>query len=342
MELRDYIIRRLFLLIPVLLGITLLIFACMMLFSPTQRAALYATSPRELNNIEAIIRQYNLNAPVHVQYINWMKSLLSGNLGWSKTAGAPVLAALIDRFPATLELTFVAAPMIILPGIYLGTIAAVNKDKLIDQFSRVLAIGGWSLPTFWLALVFVLLLVRLVPIFPTGRVSTSAHLYIIRPIFETYTGMYTIDGLLNGELWIAINAFWHLILPAVTLSVVSMAALMRVMRSSMLEELRAKYVTTARAKGLDEKTINKKHARRNALISPVTVATWMVAILINGVAVVEIVFSYPGVGNLFITAATQLDIPMVLGFALFNGIVIVGFNLLADILYAYLDPRISY
>ncbi|OKY77767.1 MAG: ABC-type dipeptide/oligopeptide/nickel transport system, permease component [Candidatus Methanohalarchaeum thermophilum] len=339
MDLRDYIIRRLLLLIPVLFGITLLIFAVLMLFSPSQRAAVYATSPKALKNIDVIIQKYGLNEPIYVQYFTWLKQVLSGNLGFSQIASRPVLEAILDKLPATFELALFSAPLILIPGFYLGTVAATHKDKLVDQFSRVLAIVGWSLPTFWLGLI---LLMFFSGILPTGRLSNQAVLLKQSEAFTVYTGMNTVDALLNGKFWMFFDAVQHLILPAVTLAVVSMAALMRIMRSSMLEELRAKYVTTARAKGLKEETVINKHARRNALISPVTTATWMVALLFNGVAVVEIIFNYKGIGWLFIRSAQQLDIATVLGFSLFNGLIIMLFNLLADILYAYLDPRINY
>ncbi|MEM4417696.1 MAG: ABC transporter permease, partial [Nitrososphaerota archaeon] len=246
---------------------SVLIFAVVQLFSPIERAALFIRSEREAGNVAGIIRKYGLDQPIHIQYITWLSEVLMGNLGWSKVVSRPVLDALVTFLPATAELTLFAAPITILLGIYLGKKAAVHKDRLIDHLTRSLAIVGWSMPTFWLAIMLLAIFYGyLGGLFPPDRLGVEASVYIQSGGFVRFTGMNTIDALLNGQLWIFVDALRHLVLPTLTLVVVQVALLMRVMRSSMLEALSQGYVVAARAKGLDEKTVINKHAGRNAMI----------------------------------------------------------------------------
>lgn len=341
MDLRSYILRRILLLFPVLIGITALIFATLQLFSPAERAALFVRSEREAMDIPGIIKKYGLDQPIHAQYFTWLSEVLRGNLGWSKVVSMPVMEALLTFIPPTLELTIYAAPLTILLGIYLGKKSAVHRDQMIDHATRVVAIVGWSMPTFWLAIMLLAIFYGYFGgLFPPERLSTEASIYIQSSGFVRYTRINTIDALLNGQLWIFVDALRHLVLPVATLVIVQVALLMRVMRSSMLEALGQGYIITAKAKGLDEKTVIDKHAARNALIPVVTLSGLLVASMLNGVVITETVFNYKGVGWWFVRAASQLDIPAVLGFSLFAGVLFVLTNLIVDILYAYIDPRI--
>ncbi len=341
MEMKAYIIRRLLLLFIVLLGVSVLVFAILSLFSPAQRASVFITDVKQLRDIQEIIKKHGLDAPIHVQYYNWMKALLRGDLGWSKTAQKPVLEALFYFLPTTAELALFSAPLIILIGIWLGSASAVHQDKVIDHTTRTLAIIGWSLPTFWFGLMLLMIFYGYFRgLLPPEALGIKASLYVNSAEFSRYTRINTIDALLNGQVWILLDALRHLILPIITLTVVSCALVMRIMRSSMLEALGGGYITTARAKGADEATVVKKHARRNALIPVITVSGWLIAGLVNGVVITETIFNRKGLGWWWARAAIQLDIPAVLCAVLFNGILFVVTNLVVDLLYVYIDPRV--
>ncbi|MCD6420969.1 MAG: ABC transporter permease [Thaumarchaeota archaeon] len=337
---RSYLIRRIILIAPVLLGVTFLIFAITQLFDPYMRASLYIREPRQAKNIESIIRKYGLDQPFYIQYFRWLDQVLRGNLGWSQSAHMPVLKALITYFPATAELALYAIPLTLIAGIFLGKIAAVKKDTAADHATRVMAIIGWSLPSFWLGIVLLAIFYGGLGIFAPGRLSVWAENLVLSGKFRTYTGLYTIDAILNLNWPVFLDALSHLVLPVTTLVIINVAILMRVMRSSMLEQLNKTYVIAARARGLDEKTVINKHATKNALIPVITLSGLLTAGMLSGMVITETVFEVKGVGYFAAHAATQLDIPAVLGFALFAGILFVIANLIVDILYAYIDPRI--
>ena len=347
MGLGSYIIRRLLLLIPTLIGVTLLIFAVSQMIDPAIRAMLYVTSDKQLAKIDDVIIKYGLNDPFYVQYFRWMNELLHGNLGYSKTGRGAVLECILSRIPATVEITLYSAPVIILVGIYLGVLSAVHKDKVIDQITRALSIIGWSLPSFWLGIMllsFSFAATRNIGLpgglFPSGRLDLNTQSIVNSASFVKYTGLVTIDGLLNGNIWVTLDGLRHLVLPVVTLTTIQIALIVRVMRSSMLEALGKGYIISARAKGLAKKTVINKHARRNALIPVVTLSGLLIAGMVTGVIITETVFAFPGIGRFAADAALQLDLPAVLGFGLLTGIVFVVANLIVDILYAYIDPRI--
>jgi len=327
--------------IPTLIGVSLLIFAVMQFFSPMQRVSLYVQEqPKGITSVEEIMDKYGLNDPIYVQYYRWVTEVLRGNLGWSRTINYPVTKALSERLPATAEIAIFSAPIIILVGIYLGVKSAVHRDKLVDHATRILSIFGWSLPTFWFGLILISIFSVGLGWFPTGRLGAEANVFVHSGKFVRYTGMNTIDALLNGQLWIFIDALRHLVLPVITLVVVIIALIIRVMRSSMLETLNKAYITTARAKGLDKNEVINKHARRNALIPVVTISGMLVAGMLTGLVIVEYIFNIHGIGEFAANAALNLDAPAILGFAMFTGVIYVTANLIVDILYAYIDPRI--
>ncbi len=337
-----YITRRSLLLIFVLFGVSVLIFGILMTFSPERRAATFVTSPQQAKDIPRIIKQFGLDDPFHIQYVRWIKEVFKGNLGWSLVASRPVSEAFWNYFPVTLEMNLLAAPIVIIFGIWLGTLSGIHRDTWIDHSTRIMAIIGWSLPTFLFALVLLMVFYGYFQIFSPGVISDQLTMFILDnpDSFKRYTGLYTVDGILNGRLDISLNALSHLVLPVLTYVIVVVALNMRVMRSGMIEELSKEYVITAIAKGADKKTVYIKHARRNALLPVITVAGQLVAYSMEGSVAVEVVFNRHGIGWWLAESAVQLDIPVLMCICLFMAVVFVITNLTLDILYAYIDPRI--
>jgi peptide/nickel transport system permease protein len=231
---------------------------------------------------------------------------------------------------------------VIIFGIWLGSVSGIHRDTWLDHSTRIFAIVGWSLPTFLFALILLMIFYGYFQIFSPGVISDVYTLFIIDnpDQFIRYTGLYTIDGILNGRPEIALDAFNHLVLPIITYVIVVVALNMRVMRSGIIEELSKDYVLTARAKGADARTVNYRHARRNALLPVVTVAGQLVALSMEGSIAVEVVYSRHGIGWWLAESATQLDMPVLMCICLFMGVVFVITNLTLDILYAVIDPRI--
>lgn len=348
-----YIIRRLLILPIILLGVTLLIFAMLQVLGPVERSALYVRDvPKNERQVEAIIKRYGLDQPVHIQYWNWLVGItdgatgervggvLRGDLGYSRTGREDVIDVLIRRLPATLELALWSMVPVIGFGIWLGVKSALNHNKPFDQVARIFAIIGWSFPTFVFALLMLLVFYAKLDWFQPGRLSTAFSQEVIKPGFTQYTHLMTIDSLLNLRPDIFIDALRHLIMPVTTLMVIEVALLLKITRSSMLEEMRQDYVTTARAKGLPEKMVTNRHIRRNALIPVITVAGLTLAGLMGGVVITETVFDYPGIGSWAAQAAASLDVLSMLGYALFSAVLLVAANLIVDVLYAVLDPRV--
>ena len=338
----NFIIRRLLLLIIVLLGVTWVVFGILMTFSPERRAAAYISSPQQAKDIPKIVEKYGLNDPFYVQYARWISQIARGNLGWSLVASSTVLKAFKRYLPPTLELTLLAAPLTVLAGVWFGSLAGTHRDTWIDHTSRIVSIVGWSMPTFLLALLLMMIFYGYLDLFPPGIVSNEVGMYIIdhADTFTRYTGMYTVDGILNGQLWITFDALWHLVLPVVTEVIVLFALLVRTMRSGMIEALSQDYIITAKAKGASRNIINNKHARRNAMIPVMTISGVLIAGLMTGAITVEVVFNRQGLGWWLAGSATQLDIPALLSVCLFIGFIFVIANLIVDILYAFVDPRI--
>jgi dipeptide transport system permease protein len=339
MGMREYIIRRILLFIPILIGATVLIFAVTQLFSPIARVSLYV-DPTKVRDWDAVVEKYGLNDPAYIQYFRWITQILQGNLGYSKQVRMPVLQALFMYFPTTLELVLYSAPITIFLGIYLGVKSAVHKDKMVDHGTRVLAIIGWSLPSFWLAILLLSIFYGGFGVCGPGRLGLEAQRSVLSDTFISYTGLNSIDGLLNGQLWITLDALEHLVLPVLELTIIQIALIIRVMRSSMLEELNKGYILTARAKGLSKNEVINKHARKNALIPIATISGMLVAGMLTGVVITETVFNLKGIGYWAANSALHMDMPFVLGFAIFTAVLYVSANLIVDIMYAYLDPRI--
>jgi peptide/nickel transport system permease protein len=336
-----FIIRRLLAVPFVMLGLSIMVFAMLLFLNPVERATLYVTSiPRTPEGLQAVIEKYGLNQPIYVQYWNWLDGVLHGNLGYSTTAQMPVLKAIGTFFPATLELVIWSAVPIVVVGIWFGIQAAVHKDTLIDHSARLFSIVGYSFPTFVFGLLVLMLFYAKLQWFPPGRLSDWADAIVHSPSFSNYTGMYSFDALLNLRFDIFIDSLRHLILPVLTLAYVSWALLLRVTRSSMLEVINQDYIRTARSKGLSEHLVINKHARPNAMIPVVTIGGLLLIGLLNGVVITETVFNYHGMGYFLAAAALRFDAISVLGVTIFDGALLVFGNLIMDVLYSFLDPRI--
>lgn len=339
----SYIIRRILLLPVILFGVTFLIFCVFSLLSPMERLATYVRDPNILKSpqsAERLIAKYHLNEPFPLGYINWLGRMAHFDLGWSQSANQPVIDAIKQRFPATLELVLYSIIPVILVGIWLGVISAVHHNDMLDQAIRVTAIIGWSLPTFIFGLFVLFIFYGILGWFPPGRLSAWAQDIIYTGNFNSYTHLITIDALLNGNIPIFLDALRHLIAPIITLSYISWAFLLRITRSSMLDTLRKDYIRTARAKGVDEHTVIHLHAKRNALIPVITIAGMMIIGMLGGVMITETVFTFPGLGFWAAQSAQQLDYGTVISFALlFSTIMVIG-NLVVDLSYALIDPRV--
>jgi peptide/nickel transport system permease protein len=222
----------------------------------------------------------------------------------------------------------------------MGVAAAVKHNKWQDQGLRVFSVVGYSFPSFVFGLLVLMLFYARLQWFPPGRLSDWANIVVQSPSFTQYTGLMTVDALLNARLDVFFDALRHMVLPILTLSYISWALLLKVTRSSMLDSLRQDYVTTARAKGLDEKAVVNRHARRNAMIPVITVAGFTIVGLLNGVIITETIFNFPGIGSIAAQAAANLDVLTVLGFTLFTGLILLLGNLVVDIMYAVTDPRV--
>lgn len=349
----NYIIRRILIMPLILFGVTALIFGMLFFLSPEERSALYVRDiPHNERAMDAIIKRYGLDDPIHIQYWHWLVGkydpisgqtvggILRGDFGYSRSASQPVVDLLKRRFPATVELALYTILPIIGIGVYLGIAAAVNHNKFIDQAARVFAILGHSLPSFIFALLALMVFYAQLQWFPPGRISDWANAVINSSQWNNYTYLLTIDALLNGRVDIFLDALRHLILPVTVLSTISWATYLRVTRSSMLETLRQEYVVTARAKGLKEKDVIQGHARPNALIPVATLGGFTVAGLLGGAVLTETVFNFPGIGQAAGEAAAQLDVIAVLSFTLLSGLILILANLVVDVMYAFLDPRV--
>lgn len=330
-----YIIRKLLLLIPVLFGVTLATFMVMHLFTtdPTEIIlGQHATTQR----VEALREELGLNKPIHVQFGDYLVSTLHGDLGKSVITKTSITDELMKRFPATVELALAAIFIATIMGILFGVISAVRQNSIYDYGTMVAALLGVSMPIFWLGLMMIILFSVILGWLPaSGRIGIG-----MQP--ETITGLYLVDALLTGDIGAFVNAFEHLIMPALALGSYSTAIIARMTRATMLETIRQDYIRTARAKGLAEKVVILKHALRNALIPVVTVIGLQMGALLGGAVLTETVFSWPGIGSYLVEGIMVSDYPRVQGAVLLVGTIFVLVNLLVDVLYSYLDPRIQH
>jgi ABC-type dipeptide/oligopeptide/nickel transport system permease component len=343
-----YTIRRVLGLIPVVFGISLVVFLLIRLI-PGDPALLILGEHSTPAQRQQLREQLGLNramfvdlsgqrSPFDTQYISFMSDLLRGDLGDSIVHKRPVLTEFRERFPATIELTVAALLIAVLLGISLGIVAAIRRGTFIDAIMLVIALLGVSIPIFWLGLMFQYFFavnLRILPISLRLDVDLSRG-------FQFITGLYTVDGLLRGRPGITLNALKHLIMPSFVLATVPLAIIARMTRSALLEVLGQDYIRTAWAKGLRNRVVIIRHALRNALLPVVTVVGLQLGLLLSGAILTETVFAWPGVGTWLLEAIQGRDYPIVQGGVIFVALIFVFVNLIVDLSYAFLDPRIHY
>lgn len=332
-----YILTRLLNLIPVLVGITLLVFLFLHLI-PGDPAQILAGQRATPETVEAIRNQLGLNQPLPIQYFLFLGNLLRFNLGYSIISGTSIIQEIATRWPATFELSVVAIVMALILGIPAGVLAAVRKNSAIDNLTMSGSLLGVSMPVFWLGLLLIYLFAVNLRWLPPGlRISQEAALS-----FKSITGFYVLDALLQLNWNVFTDVLAHLILPGLTLSTIPLASIARITRSAMLEVLSQDYIRTARAKGVLERWVIFKHALNNALLPVVTIIGLQFGTLLGGAILTETIFSWPGIGSWIYEGILNRDYPVVQGGIIFVSISFVLINLLVDISYAFLDPRIQY
>jgi len=343
----QYIFRRLLILPIIVLLVTAILFLMILQLPIEQRAMVYVPSANpHLTEvqfqalIERTIERYGLHKPFVVQYVNWVKNLFQGNLGYSPSSRQPVTEALMQRLPATIELVVFALVPAVVVALIGGSLAARFKSHVSDVIIRGAAFVGWALPPFIFGLMAMNILYAWMGWFPPERLSIWATPIVQAETFKMYTGMYTIDALLNGNLEIFVDAIRHLVLPGLTLSIVAWALLTRVMRDSLLEELHRDYITTARAKGLRERKIISVHARHNAILPVISTTGTAMSVFLGTIVVAETLFNFNGIGHWAAMAILFSDVPAAVGFTLFSAVAVVLSSLAADVLYAIVDPRV--
>jgi peptide/nickel transport system permease protein len=331
----QYIARRLIALIPVLIGVSILVFSLIRMIPGDPVTVMLGERARPAD-IERVREEMGFNRPIHIQYLEWMRRILRGDLGTSIINRTAVADELRQRLPATIEIVIVSMIIGVTAGVSIGIISAIKRNSWIDVVSMFGALIGVSMPIYWLALVLIYALAVNQKIFPP-----SARLDAALTVTRT-TGFMLVDTLLMGDFKLFLNALWHLLLPATVLSTTIMPILARMTRSSMLEVLRQDYVRTARAKGLRERAVIISHALKNALLPVVTVVGLQLGGLLGGALLTETIFSWPGMGLWTYRAILSRDYPIVQGAVLVSASIYVFVNLIVDISYAYLDPRIHY
>lgn len=332
----SYLIRRLFFVIFVVWGVTFATFFIAQVVPADPALAALGDNARE-DQIQAFREKNGLNKPAAVQYAVYMNKLLHGDLGQSLRTSRPVMDDLKEFFPATIELSFTAFFISMLIGIPAGVVAALTQNRLPDSLVRILALLAGSMPVFFLGILALEIFHRQWGLFPgPGRLDP----YLLTP--PRVTGFMTIDSLLAKDFKAFIDSIYHMILPALVLGSASAALLARMTRGAMLEVFSQDYIRTARAKGNTPRAVVQNHAAKNAALPILTVLGGLLGGLLSGAVLTETIFSWPGIGRYVTTSASSLDFPAVMGVTLLAGLIYAFINLLIDLLYALIDPRIRY
>jgi len=328
-----FIARRLLLLVPIMVGLSILVFLWIRALpaGPAESLLGERATPETIQQIE---EQYGLDEPIHIQYWEYLKTVASGDLGTTIRSRRAVTSEIRERFPATIELTIAALLFAVSVGIPLGFVAAKRYGTWVDHSSLVLSLIGISIPVFFLAILLKYVFAVELGWLPTvGRIDVTIDL-------EHPTGFYTLDALLAGDL----AAFWdvikHLILPAIALGSIPLAIIARITRASVLDVQNEDYVRTARAKGLPPRVVDRRHIFRNALLPITTIIGLQAGLLLSGAVLTETVFAWPGMGSWLVEAIRQRDYPVLQGGILFVSLVFVLVNLAVDVSYALINPRI--
>jgi len=335
MGMLGYILRRLILLIPVILGVTFIAFLISFVFVPDVARA-WAGLRASPATLAALSQRYHLGDPIYVQYYYYMVNLLTGNWGTVPSSGKPVISEVGFFFPATVELALASIVITIVIGIPLGVLSAMYHDRKVDHAVRFTYLAGYSSPPFFVALLVVFVFGYVLRIFPTQGELTPGLAFPTR-----ITGMVILDSLLTANWTDFANSVWHIILPASALSLIYFGIVTRVTRASMLEVMQKDFIRSALAKGLSRRTVIFRHALRNALIPTTTVLGLVLGQMLGGAIVIETIFQWPGIGLYATQSITNYDFPAIIGITLLFALGVVIANLIADIAYAFLDPRIK-
>ena len=332
----SFIAKRLGLVLPTFIGITLLVFALIRLLPGDPVEALSGERGMTTERYERLIHEFGLDRPLPVQYADYLWKAVHGDLGYSTITHEPVFKEFITLFPATIELSICAMLLALLIGLPAGIIAAVKRNTVWDYSVMGASLTGFSMPIFWWGLLLILTFSVTLGWTPvSGRIAIQ---FDIPPV----TGFMLIDSLLSSDKGAFKSALSHLILPSIALGTIPLAVIARMTRSSMLEVLREDYVRTARAKGASTFRIVGIHALRNALIPVVTTIGLQVGTLLAGAILTETIFSWPGIGKWLVEAIHRRDYPAVQGGILLSATVIIGVNLIVDVLYGVINPRIRH
>ncbi len=331
-----YLIKRLLGVVPVVLGITLLVFTLLHLI-PGDPAVVLLGERATPEQITALRTQLGLDQPLPLQYLAFLGNLLQGNLGTSIISGIPIADELRVRCPATFELAIAAMGVALIVGIPAGMVAAVYKNRWFDHVMMTGALLGVSLPVYWIGLLLIYWFAVYLHWLPaSGRISVDAGFN-----FQPITGFYLLDTLLQGNGKAFVDVLSHLILPAVTLGTIPLAILARMTRTAMLDALSQDYIRTARAKGLPELRVVAQHGFRNALLPVTTVTGLQFGTLLGGAILTETIFAWSGLGSWIYQGILERDYPVVQGGVVFVAIAFVVINLLVDLSYALIDPRVQ-
>ena len=330
-----YILKRLLMLIPVLIGVSLIVFVLLRVAAPDPAPVVLGQHATD-EAMDQWREANGLNDSVVKQYFDFITGAVQGDFGESYYTKTPVIDEIGSRFPATIEIAVFAIIVASVFGIIIGVIAAVKKNSIIDNASMVLSLVGVSIPIFWLGILFIILFTKVLGWLPaSGRIDVT---FTVNDV----TGLYLIDTLISGDFEAFKNALWHLILPGMTLALYTLAIISRMTRSSMLDTLGQDYIRTARSKGLSEGRVIVKHGLRNALMPIVTVIGLQFGSLLGGAVLTETVFAWPGIGKYTVECINKSDFPVIQAVVLIIATIFVVMNLIVDIIYAFLDPRIKY
>ena len=329
-----FLLKRLALVLPTFIGVTLLVFALIHLIPGDPVEALSGERGMDAARYARLLHEFGLDRPLPVQYLDYLWKALRGDLGFSTITHEPVLREFLARFPATIELSFCALMLALLIGLPAGIIAAVKRNTVWDYSVMGASLTGYSMPIFWWGLLLILTFSVTLGWTPvSGRIAIQYDIPAV-------TGFMLIDSLLSSDAGAFRSALSHLVLPSIALGTIPLAVIARMTRSSMLEVLREDYVRTARAKGASSIRVVGIHALRNALIPVVTTIGLQVGTLLAGAILTETIFSWPGIGKWLVEAIHRRDYPAVQGGILLSATVIIGVNLVVDVLYGVINPRI--
>jgi peptide/nickel transport system permease protein len=331
-----YVLRRLIEMVPVIIGVTLVVFLTMRVLPGDPARLLLRDSGATEGQIQAMRQQLGLDLPLPMQYLRYLTDVLRGDLQMSYSMRQPVLSTILNRLPATIELAIATLLISVILGTVAGSISATRHNTAIDYATTSLVAAGLSMPTFWVGLMLILFFSASQEWLPSfGRLDDLTT-------FRRITGFYVFDSIIQGNLDALVSALRHLALPAFALAITLTAYITRIVRASLIEVLSQDYVRTATAKGARRWRVVAMHGLRNALLPVVTLVGIQLGNLLSGAIVVESVFAWPGLGRLVVDAIYQQDFPLVQGAVLMFAFVRLVLNLATDVLYARIDPRITY